>query len=105
MAVFHGSSSTFHFPKNTTVEQYQKDFVDISKHIETLLHLPVVTREAAGLIKLATKYGVLPCARKLPIFRATHLYSCVICGTETGSVLATLKAGCIVCIGHLQEKM
>ena len=38
------------------MEQYQKQhFVDISKHIETLLHLPVVTREAAGLVKLATK--------------------------------------------------
>ena len=33
----------------------KKHFVDISKHIETLLHLPVDTREAAGLIKLATK--------------------------------------------------
>ena len=32
----------------------RKNFVDISKHIETLRHLPVVTREAAGLIKLAT---------------------------------------------------
>ena len=38
------------------MEQYQgKHLVDISKHIETLLHLSVVTREAAGLIKLATK--------------------------------------------------
>ena len=37
------------------MEQYQKHFVDISKHIEALLHLPVVTRETAGLIKLATK--------------------------------------------------
>ena len=37
--------------------QYQKkkQFVDIRKHIETLLHLSVVTREATGLIKLATK--------------------------------------------------
>ena len=32
-----------------------KHFVDISKHIETLLHLSVLTREAARLIKLATK--------------------------------------------------
>ena len=38
------------------MKQYQKQhFVDISKHIETLLHLPVITREAAGLIKQATK--------------------------------------------------
>ena len=36
------------------MKQYQKQFVDISKRIETLLHLPVVTREAIGLIKLAT---------------------------------------------------
>ena len=36
--------------------EYKKQhFVDISKHIEPLLHLPVVTREATGLIKLATK--------------------------------------------------
>ena len=36
------------------MEKYQKKhFVDISKHIETLLHLPVVTREATGLINLA----------------------------------------------------
>ena len=41
------------------MEQYQeKHFVDISKHIETLLHLSVVTREAAGLIKLATKMWI-----------------------------------------------
>ena len=33
----------------------KKHFVDIRKHIETLLHLSVVTREATGLIKLATK--------------------------------------------------
>ena len=33
----------------------KKHFVDISKHIETLLHLSMVTREATGLIKLATK--------------------------------------------------
>ena len=32
----------------------KKHFVDISKQIETLLHLSVVTREAVGLIKLAT---------------------------------------------------
>ena len=40
------------------MEQYQekrKLFVDIRNHIETLLHLSVVTREATGLIKLATK--------------------------------------------------
>ena len=38
------------------MEQYQeKHFADIIKHTETLLHLPVVTREAARLIKLATK--------------------------------------------------
>ena len=49
------SSSKFYFQQNTTREQYQKHFVDISKHTETLLHLPVVAREAAGLIKLATK--------------------------------------------------
>ena len=40
------------------MERYQKHFVDISKHIETLLHLPVVTRETAGLIKLATNTGI-----------------------------------------------
>ena len=34
----------------------KKHFVDISKHIETLLHLSMVTREAAGLTKLATKH-------------------------------------------------
>ena len=35
------------------MEQYQKQhFVDISKHIETLPHLPVVTRED---IKMAIK--------------------------------------------------
>ena len=50
------SSSRFYFQQNTTMEQYQeKHFVDISKHIETLLHLTVVTQEATGLIKLATK--------------------------------------------------
>ena len=50
------SSSKFHFQKNITMEQYrEKNFVDINKHIETLLHLSVVTREATGLIKLATK--------------------------------------------------
>ena len=33
------SSSRFYFQQNTTMEQYQeKHFVDISKHIETLLH-------------------------------------------------------------------
>ena len=38
------------------MEQYQKQhFVDISKHIETLLHLPVVTSGATWFIKLATK--------------------------------------------------
>ena len=37
---------------NTTRE---KHIVDIRKHIETLLHLSVVTREVAVLIKLATK--------------------------------------------------
>ena len=38
------------------MEQYQeKHFVDISKHAEILLHMSVVTREAARLIKLATK--------------------------------------------------
>ena len=47
--------SRFYFQQNTTMEQYQeKHFVDIRKHIETLLHLSVVTRAAAGLIKLAT---------------------------------------------------
>ena len=37
------------------MEQYQekKHFVDIRKQIETLLHLSVVTREAAGLINEA----------------------------------------------------
>ena len=43
------------------MEQYQekkKHFVDISKHIETLLHLSVVTREATGLIKLATNPSI-----------------------------------------------
>ena len=31
------------------MEQYQKqDIVDISKHIKTLLHLPMVTREPQG---------------------------------------------------------
>ena len=52
------SSSKFYFQQNTTMEQYQekqKHFVDLRKHIETLLHLSVVTREATGLIKLATK--------------------------------------------------
>ena len=48
------SSMKFYFQQNTTMEQYQKHSVDISKHMETLLHLTVVTREAAGLIKLAT---------------------------------------------------
>ena len=33
----------------------QQQFVDVSKHIETLLYLPVVTIEATGLIKLATE--------------------------------------------------
>ena len=38
------------------MEQYQeKRFVDISTHIETLLHVSVVTTKAGGLIKLATK--------------------------------------------------
>ena len=32
----------------------RKYFLDIHKHIEILLHLSVVTREATGLIKLAT---------------------------------------------------
>ena len=52
-----GSSSIkFCFQQNTTMKQYQeKHCVDIRKHIETLLHLSVVNREAAGLIKLATK--------------------------------------------------
>ena len=37
------------------MEQYQeKHLVDIRKHIEALLHLSVVTREATGLIKLTT---------------------------------------------------
>ena len=51
------SISKFYFQQNTRMEQYQKKqhFVDISKHFETLLHLPVVAREATGLIKLATK--------------------------------------------------
>ena len=40
---------------NGTIPGKRKHFVDIRKHIETLLHLPVVTREATGLIKLATK--------------------------------------------------
>ena len=35
--------------------QQKQHFVDISKQIETLLHLPVVTREPTGLIKLATE--------------------------------------------------
>ena len=50
------SSSKFYFQQNTTMEQYQEKehFVDIRKHIETLLHLSVVAREATGLIKLAT---------------------------------------------------
>ena len=53
------SSSKFYFQHNTTMEQYQQQhFVDISKHIGTLLHLPVVTREATWLIKLATKTSV-----------------------------------------------
>ena len=54
------SSSKFYFQQNTTVEQCQekKHFVDISKHIQTLLHLSVITREATGLIKLATNYGI-----------------------------------------------
>ena len=37
------------------IQQWNNTTVDISKHIETLLHLPVITIEAAGLIKLATK--------------------------------------------------
>ena len=48
------SGSKFYFQQNTTMEQYQKHFIDISKHVETLLHLPVATRETTGLIKLAT---------------------------------------------------
>ena len=55
--VSSSSGSKFDFQQNTTMEQYQekiKHFVDIRKHIETLLHLSAVTREAAGLIKLAT---------------------------------------------------
>ena len=53
------SSSKFYFQQNTTMEQYQeKHFVDIRKHIETLLHLSMVTREATGLIKLATNICV-----------------------------------------------
>ena len=51
----------FYFQKNTTMEQCQeKQFVDISKHIETLLHLSMVTREATGLIKLATNLVAYP---------------------------------------------
>ena len=42
------------------MKQYKKHFLHISKHIEALLHLPVVARGAAGLIKLATK-KVTPC--------------------------------------------
>ena len=38
------------------MEQYQeKHLLDISKHTGTLLHLSVVTREATGIIKQATK--------------------------------------------------
>ena len=36
------------------MEQYQKHFVDTGKHIETLLHLPVVARVATRPIKLGT---------------------------------------------------
>ena len=50
-----GSSSTYYFQQNTTMEQYQKHFVGISEHTKTLLQRSVVAREAAGLIKLATK--------------------------------------------------
>ena len=49
------NSSKFYFQQNKTMEQYQeKNVVDISKHIETLLHLSMVSREAPGLIKLAS---------------------------------------------------
>ena len=50
------SSSKSYFQQNTTIEQYQKKkhFLDFSKHIKISLYLSVVTREAAGLIKLAT---------------------------------------------------
>ena len=41
--------------QNGTIPIKIKHFVDIRKHIETLLHLSVVTREATGLIKLAKK--------------------------------------------------
>ena len=47
-------SSKFYFQQNTTMNQYQKHFVDISKLIETMLQLPMVTRESAGLMKLGT---------------------------------------------------
>ena len=46
--------SKFYFQQNTTMNQYQKHFVDISKLIETMLQLPMVTREAAGLMKLSS---------------------------------------------------
>ena len=51
------SIGKFSFQQNTTMEQHQekKHFIGISKHIETLLHLSVVTREATGIIKLAPK--------------------------------------------------
>ena len=44
---------------NGTIPGKGKHFVDIRKHIETLLHLSVVTREATRLIKLATKLFVM----------------------------------------------
>ena len=56
LSTHKNSSSKFYFQQNTTMEQYQKQhFVDITKHIGTLLHLRVVTREAAGLIELAAE--------------------------------------------------
>ena len=40
---------------NGTILGKRKHFVDIRKHIETLLHLSVVNKQTTGLIKLATK--------------------------------------------------
>ena len=53
----HSGIIKFYFLQNTTIPE-KKHIVVISKHIETLLHLPVVTREAAGFIKLATKNNI-----------------------------------------------
>ena len=58
----------------------KKHFVDISKHIETLLHLSVVTREVTELIKLAI-YGSNNVDHRHPCLPwGWVLATCTICG-------------------------